>query len=125
MSEESKRELFIATKDTTSNLVSLYHDSVNIKERTKQMEIKSDLRLKELAIKYQASREYLTQIFQERRDSLNKTYDLMERAIASNDKEVILASLQSISNIVTSSPLKDFEAFAKMFDNGQTPDLDF
>ena len=48
-----------------------------------------------------------------------------DMAMESGDRELILASMQGISNIVTKSPLDELEQFAKVFNNPDLPLLDF
>lgn len=49
----------------------------------------------------------------------------MDKAMESGDRELILASLQGISSIVTKSPLDELEKFAELFNNPDVPLLDF
>ena len=48
-----------------------------------------------------------------------------DKAVASNDRDLILASLQGISSIVTKSPLDDFEKFVELYNDPSQELLDF
>ena len=49
----------------------------------------------------------------------------LDKAVASNDRDLILASLQGISSIVTKSPLDDFEKFVELYNDPSQELLDF
>lgn len=63
--------------------------------------------------------------FGERDKALTKHYDLLDKAVASNDRDLILASLQGISSVVTKSPLDDFEKFVELYNDPTQELLDF
>ena len=68
---------------------------------------------------------YLEGTFGERDKALVKHYDLLDKAVDSNDRDLILASLQGISSIVTKSPLDDFEKFVELYNDPSQELLDF
>ena len=61
----------------------------------------------------------------ERDKALTKYYDLLDKAVNTGDNQLIIAALQGISGIVTSSPLSDFQEFARLWENTDQPLLDF
>ena len=67
----------------------------------------------------------LEKTFGERDKALSKHYDLLDNAINSNDREMILVALHGISSIVTKSPLDDFEKFVELYNDTSQPLLDF
>ena len=74
---------------------------------------------------FDISEQFFLDVFGERDAALGKHYDLLDKAVASNDKDLIIAAIKGISTIVTKSPLEDLEAFAKVFNDESQPLLDF
>ncbi|MBD5192172.1 MAG: enoyl-CoA hydratase/isomerase family protein [Barnesiella sp.] len=72
------------------------------------------------------ARECLTMVFAERSTALNKHYDVLERALKSDDRELIIASLQGISSIVVANPLDKVGEYIRALNNPKVPlQLDF
>jgi len=90
--------------------MSLIKDIYAESKRTEQIKCYSQVKLAEIAAKYQFSKTYLEKAFAERGTALGKHYELLDKAMASNDRELIVAAMRGIGNIVTSSPLKDLMA---------------
>ena len=67
----------------------------------------------------------MKQSFGERNQSLTRFYNTLDQAIANNDRELIIASMQNISNIVAESPLQDIEKFRELYNDTSKPLLDF
>ncbi len=64
--------------------------------------------------------------FAERNTALSKHYQVLEKAMNSNDRELIIASLQGISSIVVKNPLEDIAKIAFALNNpSQHLELDF
>ena len=103
----------------------LYSECVNIREKSKQMKVWGDVKIAQTVAKYNSCRDYLERSFGERDKALGKHYSLLDDAVKSGDKELILAALQGISSIVTSSPLENFDEFVKLYQDESQPLLDF
>jgi hypothetical protein len=64
--------------------------------------------------------------FAERGTALKQNYRVLDKALESNDRQLILAALQGISSIVTKDPLESIEAFSKrLLDKSKPLELDF
>lgn len=68
---------------------------------------------------------WLTLSFGERHEALQHYYDIMDKAIAEDNQDLIIAAMNSISSIVTSSPLSDLEKFLRRFNDPSDSLLDF
>lgn len=108
-------------KDIVKNIENIY----SMRERTKQIEAMTNVQLSNIIAKYQTCHEFITKTFSERSDALQKNYAVLDKAVQANDRAMIIASLQSISGIVTTSPLKDLKYLAENFDDSIDHYLDF
>lgn len=109
----------------TDNIVQNVTEVYNMHQRTEQMRLWSNAQITSTIARYKACHEFLSHTFEERGGALQKHYDVLDRAIESGDKELIIAAMQGISSIVTTSPLQDLEEFAKVFNDPDAPLLDF
>lgn len=106
----------------------IMHNLENIyvtRQRTKQIKAITELELAKTVATYKVLHEFLTSTFSERHEALQKHYDILDDAIRKGDKEIILASLNGIGNIVTTSPLSELQRLAQIFDDTSVPLLDF
>ena len=107
------------------NAGNLYAQCCEIKEKTKQVQAWSQAKITETVAKYKSCQEFLSYTFGERDKALSKQYEVLDKAVNNGDKDLIIAALQGISGIVTSSPLSDFDKFAKLYEDKSQPLLDF
>ena len=94
------------------NVAGLY----TLQEHTKQVEAMSRVQLAQTVAKYKATELFLTSTFEERGEVLRQHYKVLDHALASGDKELIIRAMSEISGVVTTSPLKDLEKLCENFD---------
>ncbi len=111
--------------DKTQELMGLYAQCKQVEEHTKQLKVWSEVEIARTVAKYKSCQDFLDKTFGEREHALNKHYELLDKAVESNDKDLIIAALSGISSIVTKSPLDDFEEFVKLYNDDSQPLLDF
>lgn len=114
-----------ATMDNVQRVAALYAEVRQVEEKTKQVQAWSSAQITQIVAKYKSCQEFMLYTFSERDKALAKHYELLDRAVAGNDKELIVAALQGISGIITKSPLEDLEKLAKLYDDTSQPLLDF
>ena len=113
------------TLDQAANIANMYRECVLAEERTKQVQAWGQVEMARTVAKFKTAQDFLEKTFGERDKALSKHYDLLDNAINSNDREMILAALHGISSIVTKSPLDDFEKFVELYNDTSQPLLDF
>lgn len=111
--------------DQAANLANLYKECVLAEERTKQIEAWGQVEIARTVAKFKTAQDFMEKTFGERDRALTKFYDRLDDAVATGDREMILASLHGISSIVTKSPLDDFEKFIELYNDTSQPLLDF
>lgn len=111
---------------TASKIADAYLESKRINANIKALRTATSAVVSMHASQLAHARECLTLVFAERSTALNKHYDVLERALKSNDRELILASLQGISSIVVANPLDKVGEYIKALNNPKAPlQLDF
>lgn len=111
--------------DVAQNVASLYSSCLQMHERTKQIEAVTQVKLAQTIAKFKTCQDVITKTFAERDKGLQKFYDMMDKGVETGDRDLILAAMNNISNIVTTSPLADFQAFCKRCDDPDDPLIDF
>lgn len=111
--------------DTVNNIANVYHASMQVEKDVAAVKAWSGAKLAEVAAKYKLCEAFLNKRFGERDKALSKHYELLDKAIETNNKDAIILAMQGISGIVTSSPLADLEKFAQVFNDPAVPLLDF
>ena len=111
--------------DSAANSANMYKECVLAEERTKQMQVWGQVEIAKTVAKFKTAQDFMEKTFGERDKALSKHYDLLDDAIKSNDRDMILAALHGISSIVTKSPLDDFEKFVELYNDTSQPLLDF
>ena len=107
------------------NVANTYAQCLELREKRKTEEAMSKVEMAKTIAKYQVSKQFITETFSERREALSHDYKVLDDAIAKGDREMIIAAMSKIGDIVTSSPLKDLEALCKRFDDPDDSLLDF
>lgn len=113
------------TLDSASNIANMYKECVLAEEKTKQVQAWGQVEIAKTVAKFKTAQDFMEKTFGERDKALSKHYDLLDDAVKSNDREMILAALHGISSIVTKSPLDDFDKFVELYNDTSQPLLDF
>lgn len=112
--------------DLGHKAMDIYNNSLMINRSIKELESKRDVELAKIVAKFEQGKDVLTKVFGERQGALGKHYEVLDKALASNDRELIIESLRGISSMVASRPLQDFNAFLEAWDDKSKPfELDF
>ncbi len=96
-------------------------------ERTKRESIiaKRDVLTAEINAKKELLSEIFKGIFDERQNSINKLFDVLDKGIEKGDSHIIDGALNGILTIIQTSPFANFKEFdTKMKDKNFVLDLD-
>lgn len=122
----TKANNFITSvNEFSDHLSQIYQQSMQLKRDVAAINAWTDVELAKIAAKYKSCETFLNKTFGEREKTLNKLYDALDVAIESNNREAIILAMKGMSEIVTSSPLSDFEKFVEVYNDTSQPLLDF
>lgn len=77
---------------------------------------KKEFLLTEIELKYELYHDIFRRIFDERQTSVNKSFEIIDRGLASDDKELISDGLRTLSQIVSSSPFNDLNKLSELIE---------
>lgn len=110
---------------SVKDIAEFYTQCQMINSKNRQLEAMTQVMLANTVAKFKLSEQFLTLSFGERHEALQHYYDIMDKAIAEDNQDLIIAAMNSISSIVTSSPLSDLEIFLRRFNDPSDSLLDF
>ena len=102
---------------TINNVADVWRTSMIIDRDIASINSKTTVELAKIASDYNKFQAALGHIFGERSVALQATYTALDKALKENDRELIIHSLKSVSDIVTSRPLEDFDKFMEDWDD--------
>lgn len=112
--------------DLMNNLVNVYQRSKEISRDINLIQASKEIELKRLASQYELCREVIQGTFGQRQEGLMAHYRVLEKALESDDREMIVAALKGISSIVISNPLESYSKFLEAWNDKSKPlELDF
>ena len=110
---------------TFERIMSIRRDCEVMAQKTEQVRMITQERIVNTLAKFKQNQEIIEKVFGERDKALSKYYEVLDKALAANDKQMLLASMEQISKVVTTSPLAEIERLSQIYDDTSQPLLDF
>lgn len=107
------------------NIGGMYRECLQLRENRKIVEAKTKVELAKTVAQYKLAQDCITKIFSERAGALQQDYKVLDDAIARGDRDMILAAMAKIGDIVTTSPLAQLQELCTRFDDPDDSLLDF
>lgn len=107
---------FNTSLDTVGNIANAYFEAQKYKAQAKAIESMSKVEMQRIASKFLSLQNVTEKEFSQRGNSLHEMYETLRWAREHNDTETIAMALQSISDVVTKSPLSKISEFSKSWD---------
>ena len=136
---DSDRDVALASLNTINNVgdlvagllnkgLDVWHTSMIVEQNIAAINSQTTVQLAEIAARYTTIQQALMSMYGERHGALQKHYDALDKALASNDRDLIIVSLKGVSSIVVSNPFEDFAKFMDAWENNSKDkplELDF
>lgn len=84
----------------------------------RNLEVKEKVLLTEIEKKYDLYNRVFKEIFDERRDAITKSFDIIDRGLADGDKDLISMGLTNLSTVVASSPFSNLKGLSDVIESG-------
>jgi len=88
-----------------------------------RIEATRDLLITEMQMRYGLIHKALGAVFAERREALDRHFEIIERGMESEDRQLVVAGLNGVANIVSSSPFSDLDKLGRLLDSGGTIEI--
>lgn len=106
-----------------NNLVAAFREEQQNQRDLAEIGARRDLLIAEVTRRYDLYQSVFNQVFAERRDAVDRYFEIVERGITTNNKELIINGLQGVSGIVASSPFANIQELAKMMESGRQVEI--
>ncbi|MEG1411435.1 MAG: hypothetical protein RSD36_16470 [Terrisporobacter sp.] len=95
------------------------YEKTKEEETTKRLAIEkaTEIHLEKIKSNKETVENIAKVIFNERKNVIDKSFDLLERALDEDKDAVAIAAMNGISDIVKDSPLKDFDSISNALQN--------
>lgn len=110
---------------TFERIMSIRRDCEVMAQKTEQVRMIAQERIINTLAKFKQNQDIIEKVFGERDKALSKYYEVLDKALASNDRQMLLSSMEQISKVVTTSPLAEIERLSQIYDDTSQPLLDF
>ena len=84
----------------------------------RNLEIKEKVLLTEIEKKYDLYNKVFKAIFDERRDAITKSFDIIDRGLSNDDKDLISMGLTNLSTVVAASPFSNLKGLSDVIESG-------
>jgi biopolymer transport protein ExbB/TolQ len=106
-----------------NSLMEVYREEQNLRRDLAKIEAMRDVVLTEITKRYELYHGVFDRIFDERKEAIDRHFDIIDRGIAANDKELIIQGLQGLSTIVSSSPFANLQELSKLLESGRKVEI--
>ena len=93
------------------------------KREIKRLDNAKEVLLAEIEKRYDIYYRIFATVFSERRQAIDKFFEIIDKGIKENDRELISVGLSNLSNVVASSPFSNIGELTKLIESGATIDL--
>ena len=119
------RDILNKTLDLASQITDVYAESQRLNAQIEITREMSKVEMARITAKFLNTKQIIEETFKERRFALNASYEVLQKGMAENNSDLILAAMREIGNVVVTSPLQDIKEFARIFDDKSQTLLDF
>lgn len=106
-----------------NNLLTAYEEKQRVDLEKEHIAAKKEVVLKEIEERYNLYNKVFCEVFAERRLAINKSFEIIDKGISENDKDLISMGLASLSKIVASSPFSDLGSLSKLLEGNNTIEI--
>lgn len=110
---------------TFERIMSIRRDCEVMAQKTEQVKMITQERIINTLAIFKQNQDVLEKVFGERDRVLSKCYEVLDKALATDDRQLLLESMEKISKVVTTSPLAEIESLSKKYDDTSQPLLDY
>ena len=110
------------TTDPTSffkTLMKVYKEGKKTDLEIEQLRLKKEVLLTEMEKRHELYNKIFTEIFVERRMAIQKYFEIIDKGLAENNRELISMGLSHLSQVVMTSPFSDINSLSKKLESNE------
>jgi hypothetical protein len=95
-------------------------ESETTKRDIKKYDSMKEVMLAEITGKYKFYEFFFSKIFSERQEAIKKDFEIIDRGMKENDRDLIQTGVSGLSQVVAASPFGDLEKLRRLIENVET-----
>jgi len=103
-----------------SKLTDAYTESQITSREIAAVQAQKEIIIQEIESKYELYHKVFDRLFDERKVAITKSFEIIDKGLASGDRELIGMGLQTLSQVVTTSPFADIAQLSKTLNKKDT-----
>ncbi|MCL2832155.1 MAG: hypothetical protein FWD78_03205 [Treponema sp.] len=113
ISAEDLKKLFEMLADS-------HKESEITKREIKKYESMKEVMIQEITGKYRLYEFFFSKVFSERGEAIKKDFEIIDRGMKDNNRDLINTGVRGLSKVVSASPFADIEKLKKLIENVDT-----
>ncbi|TWT27727.1 hypothetical protein [Planomicrobium sp. CPCC 101110] len=109
--------------DIFSKLTDAYVEHKVTERELAKIQAQKEFLLTEIEKKYDLYRYIFEQLFNERKAVINKSFEIIDKGLKENDKELISTGMQGLSKIVSTSPFANLDQLTKTIEGNRVIEI--
>lgn len=105
------------------HLAQAYHEDQITKRDVARIEAAREILIADISHRYSFYRDVFDKLFAERREVMNKHFEIITLGIERENRELVLAGLQGLNQLVSASPFADAANLSHMLENNKQIEL--
>ena len=106
-----------------NDLNNAYRESMETKKEIERINAHKEVLIFTITKKYDLYHDVFNKIFEERNQSINKSFEVIDKGIKEKNNELISMGLGSLSKIVSSSPFANIQELSRFLESGETIEI--
>ncbi|MDR1930552.1 MAG: hypothetical protein LBQ44_07995 [Treponema sp.] len=98
-------------------LLECQHESEITKREIEKLSSMKEVMIREITGKYSFYEFFFNRIFAERQEAIKKDFEIIDKGIKENNRELLSAGISGLSQVVASSPFTDLDKLRKMLES--------
>ncbi|MDR1862821.1 MAG: hypothetical protein LBQ67_02755 [Treponema sp.] len=97
-------------------LLACQKESELTRRESKKYEAMREIMIREITGKYNFYEFFFSRIFAERQEAIKKDFEIIDRGIKENNRDLLSAGVSGLSRVVASSPFADLDKLRRMIE---------
>jgi len=97
-------------------MVDSHKESEITKRKIKKYDSIKEVMIQEITGKYEFYHYFFNKVFSERGEAIRKDFEIIDKGMKENNRDLLSAGISGLSQVVASSPIADIEKLRKMIE---------
>ena len=106
-----------------NKLTDAYREGMITEREIKKIDAQKEIVIRVITEKYSLYHSVFDRIFDERKEGINKSFEIIDKGIKEKDNDLISMGLGALSKIVSSSPFANIQELSRLLESGQSIEI--